>query len=812
MATEQPEVQAPPQRRELSAVWALPAVVAAWVWAAGWLPEWAERVGGGFPRWLMAAGGAVVLVLGVWRTRSRWTEAEYGPGMAPHGYTLSCVVGVAAGVWLVRAAYSSPWHQAPLLLLGLGVGIAWWWQLSTLAPKRAAAVVAQQTPAVPAGVEDPEVRRLLDAAWCADVAIYEVEENRAGQRWLLGPSLTDEDGVPRPDLVSFDDFANRLTRVRGQLAAHWRPRGVTLTEGDVRPEQLTIDRWNLHINTKHVEKETVPASLTPAPRSWNMPVWLGLFLDGADMEVTLCGNHLKVVGATGGGKSVVANNVIRGAVMARQAGRRDALVWVCASAKFKPLIWPWLEPWLAGRTQRPVLDWVVGEDAEEVVRFLRSVYYLCVDRNRRLDVVSKWQATPQLPGVCVVIEEAKHLTGTGAFATMENGEEWTADRLIAELAAVARSAAVNLVALTQQGLFGGLGSYGEEAQRNFTVRVVTVTETVSDGTNNLPKLVGQNVNTTALEDNTIYLQPSLADTARAMPGKVSLLDGSEYIGPVVLEASVLPPPELEPDGVAAVGEAFYRSRWHAERQTLLADAVSRRGWQWPGGGDVTAALGQDGVATDGPVTAEAVTPPAATPPGPPPAGPSGATPPVTVGGPAGGEDPEGWDPAWNEDLDMLLRRGRWSRNPDVTPPAAPDTEGTGRHGLPGEESMRELERLARKMSTEADQATAAGVGNVDVSGAGEGLPEPLRSVVKVAAARAVRGADWVATAELAEEVWGTTDENAVRRLGRAVSVLLPGLSTTNPRDYGAGRRGRGYLLGELQAAVQQYRTEHPEPE
>lgn len=769
--------------------WALPVVITAWLWAAGWLPVWAAREGDGFPAWWMAAAGVLVGVAGCWRATDRWTEREYGPGMAHHGYALSVAAGVATGWWLVRAGYTTPLTQMPLLLLLAGLGGLWWWQLRTIAPKRYAEAWQRE---LERGRSDEHAdhRALLDAAWCADVAILERTDTRAGYTLLLGPEVLDEDGQPRLELPGYDDFMQRIGRLRTHLAAYWRTRGVVLEERDVRPEPVAIDRWYVHVSTKHVEEQEVPASLAPAPRSWNLPVWLGLFLDGPDMEVTLAGRHMKVIGATGGGKSVIVNNVVRGAVSAvAPDGRRDALVWVCATNKLVPLVWPWLEPWFSGHTQHPVLDGVFGESPAEVRRFLAAVYYLARDRNRRLDAESKWKASPSLPGILVVLEEGKVATSDTGIIEMEDGSEWTISRLLSEICSVARSACISVLMVTQEGLFEGLGAWGDSMQRNITVRACTVTETESDGYNNLPKLQGMGVDTTMLRDNTMYLQVGLGEASRAMPGKAAHLDGSALITAAAVAASAVAPPLLEPEGVTAFGPALYNNRWSQDRQPELARAVQRRGMRWPAPPPATPWR-------DGPVTASAAAAaPTMTANTERPERPEPER--VTALPVPGAHDqvptPDEWRPEWDSQLAALL--GGQQQEAGVV-------MDTGAYGLPGPESMDELDRLAAQMQAEADAADAP-----PEAFAAEGLPEPLGSVLgAVGALVADRGAQWVATAEVAGLVWGDDGPEAARKLGRAISAMVPWLKTTHPRPWGTqGKRGNGYVVAELVAAFTEYR-------
>lgn len=785
----------------LDARWALPVVACAWLFVLGWLPVWAGHLGGGFPGWLMALGGLAVAGGGSWWARTEWTPRLFGYGMAEHGVGLALAVGVGVGYWLVRAAYSSPWQQLPVLLLGGAVAGAWWALLMRMAEARQLTPDGPAPTAVAGPSEDAAMRAMLDASYNTDVIIVARADTRAGQSWTLGPRTVAPDGTPLTDLPDAEDFLQNMPRLQAHLAAYWRARGVEFTDGDIRVERQTLDRWVLHINSTHVEREPVTAERRPpGARSWNMPQWLGLYLDGGDIEVTLRGRHMKVVGATGGGKSVIASNAMRAALtsMDTATGTRDAHTWVCASDKLVPFVWPWLRPFYDGRMSYPAIDWVAGQSPARVLRFLVKVLDLAQDRNDRLDVQTKWQASAGMPGVQVVVEEAKVLT-CGAETILYRDEEWTASRLINRILAVARSAAINLVLLTQDGLYEGLGPYGDEMMRNLTVRAVTVTETDSDGYMNLPKLSGMGVDPTLLRDNTIYVQASIEDKqSRPLPGKAAHLDGEAIIAPLVV-AEVAPhaPPAFGPEDLAVLGEA-YAHRWDAEALPELARAVTRQGLTWrPYTGAVataaerpTVARAEGGAQDGGHLSDEEAA--------------TMLRQWWTRRQAATGGDP---DVDWDGALDVLLH------GDDLGPADALRTEATaaerepGMYGLPSEADMQQLERMAAGLAAEvADlpEAPAELAGEVP----GAGLPEPAASVVREIAAmvEADPGLEWVATRQVCLEVEGTDDPVSAQRLGKRTAAVLAGLRSTDPRAYGGGKRGRGWMVADVRAAVATWRA------
>lgn len=588
----------------VAAVWGQALHATLWLWLAGWLPRMAnilhaqdgynglalppaDSIVPVFPAWWMAAVAPLVWAVGV-VLLPRWSACDTGGLFA----AFVVVSGASAAGWLVYAGYTSPLSAAPVLLFAAALLAVAWWGVNTVAERRAIAplIAAASAPAA-AAAPDAEVqamRSMLDRSNNTDVIIVDWKETKGGQSWLLGPRTHDPvSGVALDDMPSFDDFTTRLKRLAMHLQASWRARDVEFIDNDITPEPLKVDRWWLHINTKHMEEQTVTADMKPpelARKSWNMPAWLGLFLDGTDILFTLAGVHVKGVGATGGGKSVMANNAVREALtaqdMAMPVGHRDCHVFMCATQKLMPIAWPWVRPWFVGQMAHPALDWIAGEDPERVLDMWESVYRLAVSRNSRLGDDDKHLAAHTFPGLLVVWEEAKH----GGYTTntrLVNGEEWTISRFVAETVAIARSACIAVWALTQDGQVDGIGPYGGDAQRNFTGRYVTVTENHSDGFYNLPKLESMGIDTTKLRCNTIYVQQSIKDDTRALAAKASHIAKTPIIGPLVMaEVAHLVPPMWTREDLAALGPSYVR-RWNEARLPAPAALCRRERIAWP---------------------------------------------------------------------------------------------------------------------------------------------------------------------------------------------------------------------------------------
>jgi hypothetical protein len=739
-------------------VWAVPTIITSWLWCMAWLPHWAAREGQGFPSVLTALGGCVLALALIIKARTAWGYGEHLDWVPLIGQVLAVAIGGAAGWWLWRAADTSVWSQTPVLLLGAALAGVIWWMLGQIVAPRAKLKPSD----VPAGLTEIELmRRMLDQSGMAGIAILTHRENRSGHAWELGPREHDAEGNPLEALADFSDFTQHLPRLEQRIAALWRKRGVTFSAGDIRPEPLQVDRWVLHVNTKHVETEDVPLSEAPPPRPWRMPAWLGLYLDGNPIELSLAARHLKCVGATGMGKGVVANNIIRAGATAASGSRREVMVWVLSTDKLNPLVWPWLTGYLSGRDAYPVLDWVAGQDPAECLRMLAAAYRLGRSRNDELDDESKLSTSPDQPGLLILWDEGNDGGRRGETITLD-GVDYTISRLVSSLLGSVRSSGISIAAFTQQGLYEGLGPWGDEMMRNFTIRICTATETQSDGLMNLPKLQGMNVDTTLLRNHTVYIQPSITDDSRAMPGKLAHLDGTALIDQVARQVAAMAPPQWSASDLAALGPD-YETRWHPARVPTLARACQRRGWTWR-------------------------PEPPGTPPNvpPPPINMGKPMPPPTSPPPPEPTPQQAWDAAM----------------------AAP-TPVNEAVGLPTDEDLDALDAIAAKMMVEAEAMAAARAPADDGAEAPAPvtlevrLPEPLPSVI-AAVDELPTDLEWVATAQLCDQVWGTTSDKAVGALGRAITAHCPGLRATGPKSYPGGR-GRGFIVAELRAALARLR-------
>jgi hypothetical protein len=555
--------------------WFLPAVAACQAYTLAAVPVWT-----GLPSWVLIVPGAASAVVGVWLARHFYRVVDYGHEQRLAAQIIAVGTAVLMTGWMVFAGSGNPLRPAAmgtLLLLALVCGAAFG-ALHTRAPSVRAEVEAKRAEVIEAGTE----------------RVAEVEQVRARDEWQeiaeqaspkCGLTLVRKvqqeggfyldwaDNPTKP--IKWAGFCDMVGSLLSIASARMADAGVVLSEGDLVPEQpagMPAHLFRLHVYTSNKFAESLPYPMDVPVGTITEPRVLGKYKDMSPLGVCLCGNHGVMCAGTGGGKTVFANCLIAGVL---ECG--DAEVWVGATDKLTPLVYPWLLPWLLGRTDRPAVQYVSGQSARSVTEMLAELYRETKRRNSKLGRQSKHTPSKDEPAIVCYIEEASDLLmdHSDVVVTTFDGHRWNASQLLNALARAARSASISIFLLTQFGIMDALGGHGSLMRRNLTFRVCGRTYTHSDGRDILTAITGS-TNTTKLRDNTLLVQPALEEP-RVMPAKAWLLDGAETIGPVAEKytsrrTSWVPP---------LAGDAF-RERWSAARLPELAAIAADEGLPWPG--------------------------------------------------------------------------------------------------------------------------------------------------------------------------------------------------------------------------------------
>jgi hypothetical protein len=548
--------------------WFHPMITAVWAYSLAGVPVWT-----GLPSWVLVPVGLACTLLGALATRRRYSPLEYGYDQLKNAVWLTALTGLAATAWLVYAAEVRPTNLIALgvLILGalvLGGGYA---HIRTLAPVRKVEVQRQraETRAQREEVIQEKILdkwdEILEAAGCGGVRVIEKIPTKAGF------TLKIEDSPVKA--VKFEGLRAALGDIASHASAYLAHEGIRLSTGQVRAEETDVaHQFLLHVSTNNVFAEAIKYPLDRPVGTIRHPIRPGLYEDGQDLTLTMFGTHSVMVGATGSGKTVLNNNVI-----AETTHCCDALLWIAASDKLIPLIYPWLYPWFAGMTTRPMIDWVAGEDPQRVLEMLAAAYKLTKLRNKRLGPISMFEPSAADPAIVCLLEEASDLLIDNNTVTIKtyDGKVMTGSQLVNAIVRAARSAGVSLYLVTQYGLMDALGAHGSMAKRNITQRIAGKTYSSHDGQ---ATLVGMNVDTTKLRHHTLLVQPS-ADVPRVIPAKAYELDGVDQIAPVAARNTATTP--RLPAWLQAQLGAAYAGRWLPERLPELTEVIQAQGLSWP---------------------------------------------------------------------------------------------------------------------------------------------------------------------------------------------------------------------------------------
>lgn len=584
--TTEPDVKvrvttAPPPRRtfwQWAATWSpdprwhTPLVAGEVVYAAGWVPVVWPSV----PPWALAAVVPVVVWAGRHAMRTRWPAERFGHQLGEHGGHLVTWAAVGAAAWLVwlAAGHHTPLSGAGLLLAGLAAAALVYGVLETRAPTLATRLAEVQKEAVVA-LRTTDRRamweHILTAEGFGGLEVVSDADTASGYTLGVANRETMPDGC-RP--VSFSALAKGVPSLSVRAGMEFDRRGDEFREGWLAVERAAgaSHVFLIHVTTKDVQagKLDYPADTPPTPVAECMN--LGRYNTGEPVRIDLA--HTVVVGATGSGKSVMGNVLI--AEMTRQPYIEP---WIGTTAKLVPLVYPWLKPWFAGETTRPVLGWAAGQDIKEVLRMGRAAIREMRHRNASLDEFSSFTPTREQPAIIFMVDEA----GTAAKHrdTIDvDGVDMTLSDIGWLIGREGRSAQVWMLYLAGSALFGTFGVRGPEIQRDVTQRLCGRTLTYSDGASTL-NMAGRDADTTALRDNTFLLQPS-TDEARILPLKSWYVEANQDVNlvhPIAVRHSGRRA-DLEAERAARLG-ADWSERWSRDRCPELVRACERNGMRWP---------------------------------------------------------------------------------------------------------------------------------------------------------------------------------------------------------------------------------------
>jgi hypothetical protein len=410
----------------------LGALIAAGVYAAGTL-------GGAIGLHVLAivvicsALAGVVVVAAVLGTRSWWSA----------GYASAC--GVAASGWLAFAFTSRPVSWPPGVALAVpAAGLIALYPVIRAREHRAAQDALRAAEEAARAREQRRWPDLIARIGHPGVRFAGQEDSLAGYKVHLR--------LPGSGRVTYSALAPATEQL--EVAARLRHGSLRFERGDQAHKVI------LHVAERDVLAETVPLPDEHGTLSITRPIPVGLFEDGQVCAVTLREVAALIVGLRGSGKS----NLL--AVLLAQLARcPDVLVFVI-DLKGGRMAAPWIEPWLAGRSVKPVVDWL-ATDREEAERMLRALLRAVNARSRSGSGGEKITPSRQQPAILLVCDEIAVILGVGMGgprSPLEGVTNTALAGLATQLVMTGRSEAIDLVMATQRGTVTMTGSADLKSQ------------------------------------------------------------------------------------------------------------------------------------------------------------------------------------------------------------------------------------------------------------------------------------------------------------------------------------------------------------
>jgi len=458
-------------------------------------------------------------------------------------YTAVAVATAAA--WLVYTQVASPFTKPAGVSLAVALSALWpaYWLAHHLDRReRQGSYQLAKDVAGQAGRKG-DWPTLLAELGCPGVTVEETRQWRAGYTKVLR--------LPAYKSMTY----KRVVGLVEQLEV-----ALDVPQGRVRVEKgPTASIVLVHVVTRDVLAESVPMPRDLVPRSINDPLDIALAETGEKLEILLREVHARIIGTTGAGKSVLLNVLI-----ARLVNCVDTVIWMI-DKKGGRTARPWLEPWLRGETDRPVIDWVATTDAEAAL--MLNAALAGIDHRAHSGAGgSKIIPSADQPQIILIGEEISSLIGMH----VEGSGKRTG--LMTTLAQTGRSEAVIAVMIAQRSTVT-MGGSGDLA--SLCKLVIGVGGGMSR--QDAQQLFGD-PQMAALMAGLVH-EGSLAvkyKKSRPIPGKGYLLDAEQDPGEIyeIARAASWLRPGVEDDLAAALG-GVYAQRWSMERAGHLRPGAAR---------------------------------------------------------------------------------------------------------------------------------------------------------------------------------------------------------------------------------------------
>jgi FtsK/SpoIIIE family len=361
----------------------------------------------------------------------------------------SAACGAVVAAWLAFAGTAAPWAWPPAVILALATVAAVWLYPRIIEREHRAQEEARRAALIArAQREQRKWPDLLARIGHPGVRFAGREDTQAGYVVHLQ--------LPGSGKVTYSGLAPATEKL--EVAARLRHGSLRFERGDQAHKVV------LHVAERDVLGETIPFPV-PDPDDTDVlsivnPIPVGLFEDGQVCAVTLREMATLIVGLRGSGKSNLLN------VLLAQLSRCADVLIFAIDLKGGRMAAPWIEPWLEGRSPRPVVDWL-ATDREEAERMLRALLRAVQARSRSGSGGEKIMPSARQPAILLVCDEIAVILGMGMGGPRSSAEgvtNLTLAGLATQLVMTGRSEAIDLIMATQRGSVTMTGSADLKSQ------------------------------------------------------------------------------------------------------------------------------------------------------------------------------------------------------------------------------------------------------------------------------------------------------------------------------------------------------------
>ncbi|MGO9164270.1 MAG: hypothetical protein ACLP7J_26875 [Streptosporangiaceae bacterium] len=337
--------------------------------------------------------------------------------------------GVALG-WVAYAAVATPWSEPAVLgLLIPAVFLGLLYPVVRGHHQHAVEEARRQEERARALAEARRWPDLFARVGAKGVTVLDSAETRAGHTLRIG--------LPASGKVTFSKLEKLAEPL--EVASRLRDGAIRFERGDHAGEAL------MHVSEKDILAQVIPYPDDLSDLTITRPFGIGLYEDGTVCEVTYREVCALIVGFRGSGKSNLMN------VKIAQLGRCvDSLIFMIDLKGGRTAL-PWIQPWLDGKTPRPVIDWV-ATNREEAERILDAIRRAVDKRAHAGTGGEKITPSPEQPAVILIVDELASIAGMhGSPAFGEGTSNTKLAGKVFEVAQLGRSEAIDAILATQRG-------------------------------------------------------------------------------------------------------------------------------------------------------------------------------------------------------------------------------------------------------------------------------------------------------------------------------------------------------------------------